>query len=124
MTAGILNDVVYVDAYANIDNLLTGNNAAAAGFSVTNTGTACNVAQVQAAATAYGQTTAGAINGMTPAAFGSSIASTLFCLPHTYTTAGADQTYMFADGLHPSARLHTLLAQYVEQQIAAAGIGK
>ena len=39
-------------------------------------------------------------------------------------TAGADQTYMFADGVHPTTKLHALFAQQVEKQIAAAGIGK
>ena len=70
------------------------------------------------------QANASALNGMTPAAFGASIASSLFCSPAMYTVAGADQTYMFADGLHPSTQLHALLAQYVEQRIAASGIGR
>ncbi|PMS15410.1 acylhydrolase [Trinickia dabaoshanensis] len=122
--AGISNKVIYVDAYTFIDNLLASNNAAAVGFTVTNTGTACNVARMQAAATAYGQANASALNGMTPAAFGASIASSLFCTPAMYTVAGADQTYMFADGLHPSTKLHALLTQYVEQRIAASGIGR
>ncbi|WP_240324388.1 SGNH/GDSL hydrolase family protein [Trinickia diaoshuihuensis] len=123
--AGISNRVIYVDAYSFIDNLLVGNNAAAAaGFTVTNGGTACDVARMQAAATAYGQGHPDTLNGMTPTQFGTSIAASLFCSPAMFTTAGADQTYMFADGIHPSAKLHGLLAKYVEQRVAAAGIGK
>jgi phospholipase/lecithinase/hemolysin len=30
---------------------------------------------------------------------------------------------MFADDLHPTTRMHALFAQYVEQQIAASGLG-
>jgi len=43
--------------------------------------------------------------------------------PATYVTANADQTYMFADDLHPTTRLHALFAQFVEQQIASSGLG-
>jgi phospholipase/lecithinase/hemolysin len=31
---------------------------------------------------------------------------------------------MFADMVHPSTHAHALLAQFVEQQIAATGLGK
>jgi hypothetical protein len=50
--------------------------------------------------------------------------SPLFCSPQTYTVRNADQTYMFADTVHPTTRLHALFAQYVEQQIAKSGVGK
>lgn len=123
-TGGLTNKVILVDAFSFIDNLFVGSNAAAAGFSVTNTGTACNLAQMQASATAYGQANPSVLNGLTPAQFGASLASSLFCSPQTYTVAGADQTYMFADGVHPTTKLHALFAQQVERQIAAAGIGK
>jgi phospholipase/lecithinase/hemolysin len=82
------------------------------GFTVSNTGTACNLQAMVAAATAFGEPM--------PSAFGSS----LFCSPQTYTTPNADQTYMFADTVHPTTHLHALFAQYVEQQIAATGVGK
>ncbi|HSY26386.1 MAG TPA: hypothetical protein VK832_02700 [Burkholderiaceae bacterium] len=39
-----------------------------------------------------------------------------------YTTFNADQTYVFADDLHLTTRMHTLLAQYVAQQLTANGI--
>lgn len=123
-TAGISNKVIYVDAYTFIDSLLASAHASSAGFSVTNAGTACNLSQTQASATAFGQANPSALNGMSPTQFGASLASSLFCTPGTYTTAGADQTYMFADGFDPSTKLHALFAQYVEQRIAAAGIGK
>jgi phospholipase/lecithinase/hemolysin len=122
--AGLTNKVILVDAYSFIDNLLVGTNAATAGFAVTNTATACNLQQMQASATAYGQANPSILNGATPAQFGQSLASSLFCSPQMYTTAGADQTYMFADGVHPTTKLHALFAQQVEKQIAAAGIGK
>jgi phospholipase/lecithinase/hemolysin len=82
------------------------------GFTVSNTDTACNLKAMVAAATQYGVAD--------PSAFGSS----LFCSPQTYTAPNADQTYMFADTVHPTTRLHALFAQYVEQQIAASGVGK
>jgi phospholipase/lecithinase/hemolysin len=50
-------------------------------------------------------------------------ATALLCSPSTYVTANADQTYMFADELHPTKRLPALFAQFVEQQIARSGLG-
>ncbi|TCW82045.1 acylhydrolase [Burkholderia sp. SRS-46] len=82
------------------------------GFTVSNTDTACNLKAMVAAATKFGSPV--------PTAFGSS----LFCSPQTYTTPNADQTYMFADTVHPSTRLHALYAQFVQQQIASTGVGK
>ena len=120
--AGILNKVIYVDAYTFIDNMSA--NAAANGFSVGNTGTACNLTQMSTSATAYGTANPSVLNGMTPQQFGQSLATSLFCSPQMYTTAGADQSYMFADSVHPTTRLHALFAKQVESQIAAAGIGK
>jgi phospholipase/lecithinase/hemolysin len=38
--------------------------------------------------------------------------------------SNADQAYMFADDLHPTTHVHTLFAQYVEQRVAAAGLGR
>ena len=87
-------------------------NYQANGFTVSNTDTACNLKAMVAAATQYGVADA--------SAFGSS----LFCSPQTYTTPNADQTYMFADTVHPTTRLHAMFAQYVEKQIAASGVGK
>ncbi|MDR6503038.1 SGNH/GDSL hydrolase family protein [Burkholderia sp. DN3021] len=87
-------------------------NFQANGFTVSNTGTACNLQAMINAAKAFG--------APMPTAFGSS----LFCSPQTYTTANADQTYMFADTVHPSTHMGQLIAQFVEKQIAATGVGK
>ena len=82
------------------------------GFSVANTGTGCNISLMVQNATNSGVSN--------PQAFGSS----LFCAPALYTVAGADQSYMFADLTNPSTHLHALFAQYVEQQLASAGVSK
>ncbi len=41
-------------------------------------------------------------------------------LPYTYA-AGTDQTYLFADGVHPTTAAHRLLSQVVLAEIAAPG---
>ncbi|MBN3506392.1 SGNH/GDSL hydrolase family protein [Burkholderia cenocepacia] len=80
------------------------------GFAVGNTGTACNIDSMIANAAK-----AGVAN---PQAFGSA----LFCSPQTYIAAGADQSYMYADLFNPSARLHSLFADQVQQLLKPAGI--
>ncbi|SMG03005.1 Phospholipase/lecithinase/hemolysin [Burkholderia singularis] len=102
--------VAVLDLFTWANNIAA--NAKTYGFSVTNTGTACNLQAMEAAGAAAG--------APDPSVF----AWALFCSPPMYTTPDADQTYMFADPLHPSTRMHTLLAQYVKQQIAAAGISR
>ncbi|MFP3565578.1 SGNH/GDSL hydrolase family protein [Paraburkholderia sp. SIMBA_030] len=114
--------VIVVDAFTWIDQQLP--NYQALGFTVSNTGTACNLASMEANATAYATANPSATNGLTPAQYGAQFGSSLFCSPQTYTVAGADQTYMFADLVHPSSHLHALFAQFVEQKIAATGLGK
>jgi phospholipase/lecithinase/hemolysin len=121
-TQGTTGKVIVVDAFAWIDQQLQ--NYQALGFTVPNTGTACNLSSMVANATAYATANPAATNGLTAAQYGSQFGSSLFCSPQTYTVAGADQTYMFADTVHPSTHLHALFAQYVEQQIAATGLGK
>jgi phospholipase/lecithinase/hemolysin len=108
--AGLLSKVIYVDAYTWVDGIQA--NYQANGFTVSNTGTACNLAAMIAAATKLGEPN--------PTAFGTS----LFCSPQTYTVAGADQSYMYADTVHPTTHLHALFSTFVEQQIAKAGLGK
>lgn len=39
-------------------------------------------------------------------------ASSLTCTPFNYAAPGADQSYLFADGVHPSSRAHAILADY------------
>ncbi len=114
--------VIPVDAFTWLDQLIA--TSSANGFSVSNTGTACNLTQMQASATAYAQSNPSALlPGQTAAQFGAALASSLFCSPQTLTVTGADQSYIFADSVHPTTRTHALFAQYVESQIANAGIG-
>jgi phospholipase/lecithinase/hemolysin len=114
--------VIVVDAFTWQDQQLP--NYKALGFTVSNTGTACNLTAMQTNATAYARANPSATNGLTPEQYGAQFGSSLFCSPQTYTVAGADQTYMFADTVHPSSHMHAFFAQYVQQQIAAAGLGK
>jgi phospholipase/lecithinase/hemolysin len=115
--------VIVADAFTWFDAVLLPN-AAVEGFTVTNTGTACNLTAMAANATAYATANPAVTNGLTPAAYGAQFASSLFCSPATYTVPGADQTYIFADTVHPTTHTHALFAQYVEQTIAATGLGK
>ena len=108
--SGLLSKVIYADAYTWVDGIQA--NFQANGFTVSNTGTACNLAAMAAAATKLGEPN--------PSAF----ATSLFCSPQTYTVAGADQSYMYADTVHPTTHLHALFSTFVEQQIAASGLGK
>ena len=43
----------------------------------------------------------------------------LFCSPASYVTPTANQTYAFADGVHPTGAGHALIAQYVVAEIQA-----
>ncbi|CAD6526577.1 SGNH/GDSL hydrolase family protein [Paraburkholderia metrosideri] len=95
-TDGVQSKVIQVDAYTWLNGIIA--NFQANGFAVSNTGQACDP-------------------NKTPDN------TSLLCSPATYTTANADQTYMFADDLHPTTHLHALFAQYVEQQIALSGLG-
>ncbi|HSR65072.1 MAG TPA: autotransporter domain-containing protein, partial [Xanthomonadaceae bacterium] len=45
--------------------------------------------------------------------------SALFCNPASYVAPGADQNYLFADGVHPSAAAHALVAQYAISMLEA-----
>lgn len=120
---GLMSKVIFVDSFSFIDGVVA--SASTNGFSVSNNGTACNLTAMQTNATSYATTHPSVLQpGETPAQFGASLAYSLFCSPQVYTAANADQTYMFADTVHPTTRLHLLFAQQVEKQIAAAGIGK
>ena len=41
----------------------------------------------------------------------------LFCPPNVWAASNANQTYLFADGIHPTAAGHALIAQFVESMI-------
>ncbi|MFC0398360.1 SGNH/GDSL hydrolase family protein [Paraburkholderia rhizosphaerae] len=107
---GLLSKVIYLQTDKFIDGAVA--NYQANGFTVSNTGTACRLADMQAAAAQYGVAD--------PSAF----ASSLFCSPQLLTVAGADQSYMFADTIHPTTHLHALFATQAQQAIAATGLGK
>lgn len=93
---GLQSRVIEIDAYTWTNQTIA--NFQANGFTVSNTGQACDPAK-------------------TPDD------TALLCSPPTYVSAGADQAYMFADDLHPTTHLHALFAQFVEQQIAGSGLG-
>ena len=93
---GLQGKVIQIDSYTWVNQIVA--NFQANGFAVSNTSVACDPAK-------------------TPHA------TALLCSPRTYVTANADQTYIFADDLHPTTRLHALFAQFVEQQIAKSGLG-
>ncbi|KXV01202.1 lipase [Caballeronia megalochromosomata] len=93
---GLQGKVIVIDSYTWTTQTIA--NFKANGFTVSNTGQACDPSK-------------------TPHD------TSLLCSPATYVSSNADQTYMFADDLHPTTRMHALFAQYVEQQIAASGLG-
>lgn len=93
---GLTGKVIQIDTYTWMNQIFA--NYQANGFAVSNTAQACNP-------------------DTTPHD------TSLMCSPRTYVSPNADQTYMFADNIHLTARMHTLLAQYVEQQLIANGLG-
>ncbi|MFM0646801.1 SGNH/GDSL hydrolase family protein [Paraburkholderia bryophila] len=93
---GLQGKVILVDAYTWLNGIIA--NFQSYGFTVSNTAMACDPSK-------------------TPDD------TSLLCSPATYSAANADQTYMFADDLHPTTHVHALFAQYVEQQVAASGLG-
>jgi phospholipase/lecithinase/hemolysin len=109
--------VILIDAFSFIDGVI--NSFSTYGFSVSNTGTACNLpAQVTIAAGRCPMPANGSLYCTNPTIFGSS----LFCSPDTFTAPGADYTFMFADLLHPTTHLTKLFAHFVEQQIPLHGL--
>jgi phospholipase/lecithinase/hemolysin len=115
--------VILADAFNWFDQTLLPNYQSL-GFTVSNTGTACNLTSMANNAAAYATANPAVLtNGLTAQQYGAQFASSLFCSPQTYTVAGADQSYIFADTVHPTTHTHALFAQFVEKQIAAAGVG-
>jgi phospholipase/lecithinase/hemolysin len=95
-TSGLQAKVIQIDAYTWLNGIIA--NFQANGFTVSNTAQACDPKK-------------------TPNN------TSLLCSPPTYVSSNADQTYMFADDLHPTTHLHSLFAQFVEQQLAKSGLG-
>ncbi|WP_051711428.1 SGNH/GDSL hydrolase family protein [Andreprevotia chitinilytica] len=93
--------IIYIDAFTYIDYVAAHSADPAFGFKHSLDAVACDAAK---------------INAIAPTAGGSS----LFCSANTLTEAGADQTYMFADGIHPTTRLHSLISDYVIGRVEAA----
>ncbi|WP_028217823.1 SGNH/GDSL hydrolase family protein [Paraburkholderia oxyphila] len=126
--------VIPIDTFSWVDQTIQ--NAASLGFTVTNTGTACNLTLMETDATNYALANAQTVLGLNPATtpqavidaaaqqYGQAFGNSLFCSPQTLTTPNAPTTYMFADLFHPTTELHAQFATYVETQLAAAGIGK
>jgi phospholipase/lecithinase/hemolysin len=115
--------VIWVDAFNWLDTDALPN-AAANGFTVTNTDTACNVGLMQANALAFANANPSVLaGGLTPSEYSEELGQSLFCSPATLTVPNAATTYMFADTVHPTTALHAVFAKYVETQLAAAGIG-
>jgi phospholipase/lecithinase/hemolysin len=108
--SGLMSKVIYLDITGPLANITA--NYTQYGFTVSNTGTACNLQAMAAAAAKAGEPNP------------SSFATSLFCSPDTQTVKGADQTYMYADTVHPTTHLHALYAQTAEQAVAKAGLGK
>jgi phospholipase/lecithinase/hemolysin len=94
---GLQGKVIQIDSFTWVNGIIA--NFQANGFTVSNTGVACDP-------------------GKTPRQ------TALLCSPRTYVTPNADQSYIFADNLHPTTRMHSLFAQFVEQQIAKSGLGR
>ncbi len=97
--AGLSGKVIYVQTDQWIDGITA--NFQANGFTVANTGTACNLTALAAAAAQFGEPDP------------SSFASSLFCSPPPYTVAGPDQSYLFPHTIHPTIHLHALFALQV-----------
>jgi phospholipase/lecithinase/hemolysin len=117
--------VIWIDTQSWIDNEVT--NANSLGFTVT-TDSACDQAAVAAPIAAYAQQHPALLpSGVTAQQYAAALTASawsLFCSPATLKAVNADQTYLFADSVHPTTALYAQFAQYVEQQIAAHGIGK
>jgi phospholipase/lecithinase/hemolysin len=104
----LLDKVVLIDAFSLIDKVVT--HFQDFGFKVSNTVMACNLqAQIEKATT---------LKLDNPTQFGES----LFCSPATFTTEGADESFMFADTVHPTTHLSAVVSKAVEQQVISSGL--
>lgn len=91
--ASLQDGIIPINAYGLINEVLA--DPGSYGFTNT-TATACNTALLP--------------NG-----------SSLFCSPAAYVSPGANETYLFADGVHPSGAAHAMLARVVVATIKAPG---
>jgi phospholipase/lecithinase/hemolysin len=95
--------VLLIDSFSFVDGIIA--NFRQHEFEVSNTAFACDLSDQVMKATN--------LHLDDPSAFGQS----LFCSPQTYVSKGADQSFMFADKVHPTTHLNALIAEFVEQQI-------
>jgi phospholipase/lecithinase/hemolysin len=99
--------VLLIDSFTFIDSIIT--NFQEHGFTVSNTESACDLSAQVALATE--------LHLSNPSVFGQS----LFCSPKTFISKGADESFMFADTVHPTTHLNAIFAKFVEQKIAEQG---
>lgn len=104
--------LVLIDSFAWTAGVLA--NPGAYGFKVAAEGMACSQQKIIAEALAVGISD--------PMNFISRNGLALLCSGNTLTEPYADQTYMFADQLHPSSGLHTEFAKYVESELVRNGL--
>lgn len=90
------------------------NGVAATGANIIPLDTFSLLQQVAANPTAYGFT------NMTQAAC--TTASSLLCGSNNLVTPGANESYFFADGIHPSGRAHQLIADYANAVVIAPSL--
>jgi phospholipase/lecithinase/hemolysin len=104
----LLDKVVLIDAFSLVDNIVI--HFQDFGFKVSNTAMACNLqAQIEKATT---------LKLDNPTQF----AESLFCSPATFTTKDADESFMFADTVHPTTHLSAVISKAVEQQVKSSGL--
>ncbi len=85
--------------------------AQAAGVNIIPVDTFSLLREVKANAAAFGYTnTTGTACGAT---------SSLTCAPANYVAPGASESYLFADGVHPTGKTHTIMAQLAYSMVAA-----
>lgn len=110
LVKGDLHKVILIDEFSFLDQTVA--NFQSEGFTTFDTGSACNPDAEIAIATGLGLSD--------PNFFDDS----LFCSPQTLVAPNADQTFIFADNIHPTTHYSNLFAKFVEQQIAASGLGR
>jgi phospholipase/lecithinase/hemolysin len=107
---GDLDKVILIDEFSFLDQVVA--DFQNYGFTTSDTGVACD-AQAEIAIAAK-------LKLSNPSFFSDS----LFCSPQTLVVPGADQTFIFADSVHPTAHYSDIFAHFVERQIAASGLGQ
>jgi phospholipase/lecithinase/hemolysin len=61
--------------------------------------------------------TSAADSAVSPSSLFCTVANTTLGIVGTLRTLLADQTYVFADGVHPTSKMHQVLAQYVQEKM-------